>query len=78
MNINKILSFVAENNISPDAVFSLVEKVRGLDFNNENNIRLVIREVAKLANRPIDKNKENQIVKEVMKNGVSENLFKMI
>lgn len=78
MNINNILSFIAENNISPDAVFNLVEKVRGLDFTNENNIRLVIHEVSKITNKPIDKNKENKIVREVMKNGVSENLFSMI
>ena len=78
MNINNILSFIAENNISPDAVFNLVEKVRGMDFTNENNIRLVIREVSKITNKPIDKSKENKIVKEVMKNGVSENLFSMI
>lgn len=78
MNINNILSFIAENNISPDAVFNLVEKVKGMDFTNENNIRLVIREVSKITNKPIDKSKENKIVKEVMKNGVSENLFSMI
>lgn len=78
MNINNVLSFIAENNISPDAVFELVEKVRGMDFSNENNIRLIIKEVSKLTNKPIDKNKENKIVKEVMKNGVSENLFSML
>lgn len=78
MNLNNVLSFIADNNISPDAVFQLVEKVRGMDFSNENNIRLVIREVSKLTNKPIDKNKENKIVKEVMKNGVSENLFSML
>lgn len=78
MNLNNVLSFIADNNISPDAVFQLVEKVRGMDFSNENNIRLVIREVSKLTNKPIDKNKENKIVKEVMKNGVSENLFTML
>ncbi len=78
MNINNVLSFIADNNISPDAVFALVEKVRGLDFSNENNIRLVIREVSKLTNKTIDKNKENKIVKEVMKNGVSENLFSFL
>lgn len=78
MNINNVLSFIAENNISPDAVFELVEKVRGMDFSNENNIRLIIKEVSKLTNKPIDKNKENKIVKEVMKNGVSENLFSIL
>lgn len=78
MNINKAFSFIAENNISPEAVFQLVEKVKGMDFSDENNIRQVIREVSKLANKPIDRNKETMIVKEVMKNGVSDNLFKMI
>lgn len=78
MNINKVLSFISENNISPEAVFQLVEKVKGMDFTDENNIRRVIRDVAKIANKPVDRNKENQIVKEIMKNGVSDNLFKMI
>ena len=75
MNINKALNFISENNISPNEVFKLVEKVKNLDLSNEANIRSVIRDVAKLAGKPIDKNKENYIVKEIMKNGISDNLF---
>ena len=75
LNINKALNFISENNISPQEVFKLVEKVKNLDLSNEANIRSVIRDVSKLAGKPIDKNKENYIVKEIMKNGISDNLF---
>ena len=78
MNMNRIFNFIAENNISPNDVFELVEKVKKLDLNNEQNIRMVIRDVSKLANKPIDSNKENQIVREIKQNGVTENLFNFV
>jgi len=78
MNMSKVFNFIAENNISPSDVFMLVEKVKNLDLNNEQNIRIVIRDVAKLANRPLDVNKENQIVREIKQNGVTENLFNFV
>lgn len=77
MNINNVLNFISENNISPDEVFTLVEKVKGMDLSNEDNIRRVIRDVAKLAGKPIDKVQENKIVREILKNGVNDNLFDM-
>ncbi len=78
MNFNKALQFIADNNIQPEAVFSLVEKVRSMDLSNEDNIRSVIRDVSKLANKPIDKAQEDKIVREILKNGVNDNLFNMI
>ena len=32
MNFNKILNFIAENNIEPEQVFNLVEKVKRTDL----------------------------------------------
>lgn len=78
MNINNIMNFVSENNISPEAVFELVEKVRLMDLSDEQSIRKVIRDVAKLANKPIDKAQENKIVREIMANGINDNLFNLI
>ena len=78
INLNKVLNFISENNISPSDVFVLAEKIKNIDLSNENNIRMVIRDVSKLVNKPIDKNKENQIVREIMKNGVNDNLINMI
>ena len=78
MNFSKALQFISDNNIQPDAVFSLVEQVRNMDLSDENNVRKVIREVSKLAGKPIDKVQENKIVREIMKNGVNDNLFNLL
>lgn len=78
MNFNKALQFITDNNIQPDAVFELVEKVKNMDLTNEQNIRSVIRDVSKLAGKPIDKAQEDNIVREIMKNGVNDNLFNML
>lgn len=76
--MNKVLNFISENNIQPEALFSLVEKVQTMDLSDEKSIRKVIREVSVLANRPVDKNQENKIVQEIMKNGINDNLFNLI
>ena len=55
MNFNKIMNFISENNIQPEAVFALVEKVRQMDLNNEESIRQVIRDVSKIAGKSLDK-----------------------
>ena len=78
MNFNKALQFISDNNIQPEAVFSLVEKVRTMDLSDEDNIRKIIKEVSVLANKPIDKAQENKIVREILKNGVNDNLFNML
>lgn len=78
MNFNKALQFISDNNIQPEAVFELVEKVKNMDLSNEENIRNVIRDVSKLAGKPIDKAQEDNIVREIMKNGVKDNLFNML
>lgn len=76
--MNKVLNFISENNIQPEALFSLVEKVQTMDLTDEQSIRKVIHEVSILANRPVDKNQENKIVNEIMKNGINDNLFNYI
>ena len=78
MNFNKALQFITDNNIQPEAVFELVEKLKSMDLSNEENIRNVIKDVSKLAGKPIDKAQEDNIVREIMKNGVNDNLFNML
>lgn len=78
MNMNKVLNFIAENDIQPEALFALVEKVQKMDLNKESNIRSVIREASALAKKPIDEQKENRLVKEILKNGVTDSLFDII
>ena len=37
----------------------------------------LVKDVSKLANKPIDKQQENKIVREIMQNGINDNLFNM-
>lgn len=76
--MNKALNFIAENNIQPEALFALVDKVQRMNLSDEASIRKVIQSVAELANRRIDKVQEDRIVREILKNGVNENLFEML
>lgn len=78
MNLNKIMNFIAENNIQPEAVFALVEKVRYLDLSNEESIREVIKEVSKIAGKNLDKAEENKLVRDILTNGINENIFDSI
>ena len=78
MNFNKIMNFTSENNIQPEAVFALVEKVRQMDLNNEESIRQVIRDVSKIAGKSLDKAEENKLVRDILTNGINENLFDAI
>jgi hypothetical protein len=78
LNFNKALQFITDNNIQPEAVFELVEKVKNMDLSNETNIRNVIRSVAQLAGKNLDKSAEDNIVREILKNGVNENIFNML
>lgn len=75
MNISKAMSFISENNIKPEELFELVEKVRTMDLSDEVSIRKIIKDVSKLANKPIDKAQESKIVREIMQNGINDNLF---
>ena len=75
MNLNKVMNFISENNIQPDAVFALVEKVRYMDLNDEASIRQVIKDVSVLAGKNLDKAEENKLVRDIMTNCVNENIF---
>ena len=76
--MNKALNFIAENNIQPEVLFDLVDKVGRMDLTNEANIRQIINSVSIMANRKIDKTQEDRIVKEILNNGVNESIFDML
>ena len=57
MNFSKVMSLISENNINPEEVLRLVDKVRRLDMKNENNVRTIIRDVSRIAKKPISREK---------------------
>ena len=75
MNLNKIMNFISENNIKPEDVFYLVDRVKNMDLSNEENIRHVIRDVSKIAGKELSEHEENKLIKEILQNGINENIF---
>lgn len=78
MNFGKVLNLIAQNNIDPEKVFEVVEKVKNSDLKNEKTIRELINEISILANKKIDKEQEDKLVKKILNDGVNEDLFEMI
>jgi hypothetical protein len=78
VNIGKILNFIAQNNINPEDVFRLVDKIKSMNLKDEANLREIIHEASKIAGKKIDKQKEDYIVKKIMSDEVSEDLFELL
>lgn len=55
-------------NINPDDVYKVANSVKNADFSDEKTVRQLIRHLAKLANKPISKEKEDKIVQSITKN----------
>lgn len=78
MNFGKILNLISQNNINPEDLFALVDRIKNSNLKDENNIRQIIREVSRIAGRKLDKQKEDQLVKKILSDGVKEDLFEML
>lgn len=75
MNLGKILNLISQNNINPDDVFALVEKIQTMDLQDEQNLRRIIRDASKIAGKKVDKNQEDQLVNRILKEGITEDIF---
>lgn len=78
MNFSKVLDLITSNNVNPDDIFALVEKVKVSDLKDEKTVREIIKEASKLVNKEIDPLKEDKLVKKIINDGVSEDLLDMI
>ncbi len=78
MNFSKLFNMIAENNIEPEKVFALVEKIKNTDLNDEQNLRSIIQEASIIAGKEVDKLKEDLLVKKIMQDGINEDLLNMI
>ncbi|WHY79011.1 stage VI sporulation protein F [Neobacillus sp. WH10] len=50
-------------------IFDLANSLQNANFKDEKTVRSVIRRVSKIANKPVNKELENQIVKSIINDG---------
>ncbi|OZU90102.1 stage VI sporulation protein F [Virgibacillus indicus] len=57
-------------NVNPDEIYKVADSVKNADFSDEKTVRRLVRHLAKLANKPISKEKEDKIVQSIVKNNM--------
>ena len=74
MNIGKIFDLIAKNNINPDDVFNLVEKIKTADLDDEATLRSIIKEASQITGRKLDPLQEDVNVNKIKRDGITEEL----
>lgn len=78
MNFGKLMGLIAQNNINPEDVFSLVDRIKNSNLKDESTLRVLIQDVGKIAGKKIDKQKEDQLVKKILTDGIGEDVFDLL
>ncbi|GAF65308.1 stage VI sporulation protein F [Alkalihalobacillus trypoxylicola] len=70
-NDHSFMDKVQKNtNVRPDQLLKLANSVSSANFQDEATVRQLINQVAKLANKPVSKEKEDQLVQAILQNKV--------
>ncbi|WP_284141282.1 MULTISPECIES: stage VI sporulation protein F [unclassified Virgibacillus] len=57
-------------NINPSEIYKVADSVKNADFSDEKTVRKLVRRLAKMANKPISREKEDKIVQSITKKNV--------
>ena len=67
-----------KTNVKKEDILKLAKSIYGKDLNDERVLRSLIKDVARLANKPVSKEKEEKIINAVKKDKIPKNLNKII
>lgn len=67
-----------KTNVKKEDILKLAKSISGKDLNDERVLRSLIKDVARLANKPVSKDKEEKIINAVKKDKIPKNLNKII
>ncbi|QOY38764.2 stage VI sporulation protein F [Anaerobacillus isosaccharinicus] len=59
-----------KTNVKQQDIFNLANSVNGANFQDEQTVRNLIQQVSKLANKPVPKEKEDELVKTIVNNNM--------
>ena len=75
LKIGRIFSLLSDSNINKDEVFKLVDRIKQMDLDDEENLRSVIKQAAVVANRNLSPELEEELVKKIQREGLTANLL---
>lgn len=59
-----------KTNVKQEDIFKLANSVSGANFRDEKTVRDLIQQVSRLANKPVSKEKEDELVKTIINNNI--------
>ncbi|ASN05503.1 stage VI sporulation protein F [Virgibacillus necropolis] len=59
-----------KSNIKQEDIYKVADSVKHANFSDEKTVRNLIRQLARMANKPISKEKEDKIVQSITKNNM--------
>lgn len=67
-----------KSNIDKDTIFNIADSIKNADLSNEKVLRKLIRDIAKIANKPVSKELEDSLVNKIKKDGIPSNLDELL
>ncbi len=67
-----------KTNVRKDDIIKLAKSISGKDLNNDDNLRKLIKDVARLAGKEVSKEKEEKIINAVKKDKVPKDINKVL
>ncbi|KZE11926.1 MULTISPECIES: stage VI sporulation protein F [Priestia] len=71
MDNNMFKNIEKKTGVNMKDIFELANSVQNANFKDEHTVRNIVKRVAQIANKPISKQKEEQIVKAIANNNQS-------
>ncbi|GIO28463.1 stage VI sporulation protein F [Ornithinibacillus bavariensis] len=60
--------------ISPSEIYKVADSVKNANFSDERTVRKLVRQLARMANKPISKEKEDKLVQSITNNKIPSDL----
>lgn len=67
-----------QTNVSKEDILKLAKKISGQDLSSEDNLRALIKDVAKLAGKEVSKEKEEKIISAVKKDKIPHSMSDLL
>lgn len=63
-----------KSNVQPDQIMKVAQSVQNADFSDEKTVRQLVKQLSKLAGKPVSKQKEDKIVKAITNNNMPKDM----
>ena len=77
MNNNIFKKVESKNNVKKSDILELAKSIQNKNMSDEKNLRELIQNIAKMAGKDVDKEKEEKIINAVKNNQINDQIKKM-